>query len=292
MWWGLLCALAAALAYGLASVMQSMAAKAAPQGGDAVDPRLLVRVIGQWRFLAGIGLDLLGFGFQLAALQVLPLFVVQAALAASLAVTAVAARFLGVTLGRREWTAVGVVCVGLGLLGLSAESEGVASIDSGFRWGLVLAVVVLVAIGLSAGLAPKRLRAPLLGLVAGLCFGVVAISGRVIPSLKPVDLLTETATYTAIVAGAGAMLFFASALQRGSITTATAMLVVGETVFPAAVGIVALGDRTRPGFIVPAAAGFALAIAAALALARFGEPTANSTEESPPSRESSASPAP
>jgi drug/metabolite transporter (DMT)-like permease len=295
MWWGPVCALAAALAYGLASVMQSMAAKATPGGGDAVDPRLLIRVIGQWRFLAGIGLDLLGFGFQLAALQVLPLFVVQAALAASLAVTAVAARFLGVRLGRREWAAVAAVCVGLGLLGMSAESEGSSSIGNGFRWGLVAAVVLLGAIGLSAGLAPQRLRAPLLGLIAGLSFGVVAISGRVIPSLRPADLLTEAATYTAIVAGALAMLFFASALQRGSITTATAMLVVGETVFPAAVGILALGDRTRPGFIVPAAAGFALAIAAALMLARFGEPTPQSTSsagESPPSRESSASPAP
>ncbi|MDX6280058.1 MAG: hypothetical protein QOH03_1129, partial [Kribbellaceae bacterium] len=176
MWWGLLCALAAALAYGLASVMQSMAATATPGGGDGVDPRLLVRVIGQWRFMAGIGLDLLGFGFQLAALQVLPLFVVQAALAASLAVTAVAARFLGVRLGGREWAAVGAVCVGLGLLGMSAETEVAASIDSNFRWGLVGAVVVLVAVGLSGGLWPKRLRAPLLGLVAGLSFGVVAIS--------------------------------------------------------------------------------------------------------------------
>jgi drug/metabolite transporter (DMT)-like permease len=290
MWWGLLCALAAALAYGLATVMQSMAATATPGGDGAVDPRLLVRVIGQWKFLAGIGLDLLGFGFQLAALQVLPLFVVQAALAASLAVTAVAARFLGVLLGRREWAAVAVVCVGLGLLGMSAESEGVPSAGSGLRWGLVGAVVVLGAIGLSAGLAPQRLRAPLLGLVSGLSFGVVAISGRIIPSLKPVDLLTEVSTYTAIVAGASAMLFLASALQRGGVTTATAMLVVGETVFPAAVGILALGDRTRHGYVVPAAAGFVLAIAAALALARYGE--LSSTEESPPSRESSASPAP
>jgi drug/metabolite transporter (DMT)-like permease len=290
MWWGLICALAAALAYGLASVMQAMAAQSTPGGGDGVDPRLLFRVVGQWRFMAGIALDLCGFGVQLAALQVLPLFVVQAALAASLAVTAVTARFLGIKLGRREWAAVGAVCLGLALLGLSAESEGASAIGNGFRWGLVIATLVLVAVGLSAGLAPKRLRAPLLGLVAGLSFGVVAISGRVIPSFKPIDLLTEPAVYTAIVAGASAMLFFASALQRGSITTATAMLVVGETVFPAAVGILALGDRTRHGFVVPAAAGFALAIAAALALARYGE--LSSTEESPPSRESSASPAP
>jgi drug/metabolite transporter (DMT)-like permease len=289
MWWGLICALAAACAYGVASVMQSIAAKATSGGDGGVDARLLIRVLGQWRFLLGIGLDLLGFVAQLAALRVLPLFVVQAALAASLAVTAVAARFLGVRLGRREWAAVAVVCLGLALLGLSAHSEGSAPVTTGLRWGLVAAVVVLGAAGMSAGLAPRRFRAPWLGLIAGLSFGVVAISGRIIPSLAPVHLLTESATYTGVVAGAMAFLFLASALQRGSVTTATAMMVVGETVFPALVGILALGDRTRPGFAPVAVAGFALAIGGALALARFGEPkeAVSSAAGSPPSHESS-----
>jgi hypothetical protein len=48
----------------------------------------------------------------------LPVFVVQAAVAASLVVTAIAAiRFIGATLSGREWAAVAVVCVGLDLLG-------------------------------------------------------------------------------------------------------------------------------------------------------------------------------
>jgi hypothetical protein len=38
-----------------------------------------------------------------------------------------------------------------------------------------------------------------------------------------------------------------SALQRGSVTTATAGIVIGETIGPAAVGVIWLGDRTREG---------------------------------------------
>lgn len=272
MWWGLLCAVGAAIAYGVASVMQSIAARSTVDVADGVDPRLLVRILRQWRFVVGLGLDLLGFAAQLAALRVLPLFVVQSALAASLAVTALTALTLGVKLGRREWTAVIVVCGGLSLLGASAAGEGSKPADTTFHIGLITAIILLAAAGMLVGKTSPRVRTPALGMIAGLSFGVVAISGRVITSFAPLDLLTDPAAYTAVLAGIPAMLFYASALQRGSVTTATAMMIIGETVFPSFVGITLLGDRTRPGFALVAATGFVLAVAAALALARFGEP--------------------
>jgi drug/metabolite transporter (DMT)-like permease len=273
MWWGLLCALAAACAYGVASVMQAMAAQSTADDSYGVDPRLLVRVLGQWRFLLGLCLDALGFVFQLVALRVLPLFVVQSALAASLAVTAIAALALGVRLGPREWTAIAVVCAGLALLGTSAEGEGSHPVGPAFRFTLLGVVLLLGAAGMAAGKASPRVRTPALGLIAGLGFGVVAVAGRVITSFAPLELLTDPAFYGVAAGGVLAMLFYASALQRGSVTTATAMMVIGETVLPSLIGVVALGDRTKPGFALVAIAGFALAVAAALALARFGEPT-------------------
>ncbi|ATY12568.1 hypothetical protein CU254_20475 [Amycolatopsis sp. AA4] len=271
--WGFLCALLSAVAYGVASVMQAVAAKAAPDEGAArVDPRLLLRVLKQWKFVVGLLLDGVGFVAQIAALHVLPLFLVQATQAASLAVTAVAVRVFGVRLGAREWTAVGVVVAGLALLGSSAESEGSSEVGLGFRLALAGAAVVLGIAGLLVGRASDRVRTAGLGLVAGLCFGLVAVAGRVIPSLAPLDLLRDPALYVVAVAGALAMLYFATALQRGSVTTATAMMVLGETVMPSLIGVLLLGDRTRPGFAVVAVLGFVLAVAAALALARFGEP--------------------
>ncbi|WP_116205078.1 DMT family transporter [Amycolatopsis circi] len=271
--WGFLCALLSAVAYGVASVMQAVAAKAAPdEGGSGIDPRLLLRVLRQWKFVVGLLLDGVGFVAQIAALHVLPLFLVQATQAASLAVTAVAVRVFGVRLGAREWTAVGVVCAGLALLGSSAESEGSSEVGLGFRLTLAGSAVVLGIAGLLVGRASDRVRTAGLGLVAGLCFGLVAVAGRVIPSLAPLDLLRDPALYVVAVAGGLAMLFFATALQRGSVTTATAMMVLGETVMPSLIGVVLLGDRTRPGFAVVALIGFVLAVAAALALARFGEP--------------------
>jgi uncharacterized membrane protein YdcZ (DUF606 family) len=77
------------------------------------------------------------------------------------------------------------------------------------------------------------------------------------------------------------MLFFTTALQRGSVTTTTAAVVVAETLMPALIGVFLLGDGTRQGFTWVAVAGFVLAVAGALALARFGEPAAEATEPVP-----------
>lgn len=55
-------------------------------------------------------------------------------------------------------------------------------------------------------------------------------------------------------------------------TAATAGMVLGETIGPAVVGVVWLGDQTREGLAWLAVAGFVVAVAGSLALARFGEP--------------------
>src|SRR6516225_7658147 len=105
--------LIAALCYGIASVMQAIAVREASSrphadaAGGGVDPGLVPRMLRQWRFVASLILDTLGFVAQLVALQRLPLFAVQAIVAANLAVTAVLASLvIGVTLSWREWLAV------------------------------------------------------------------------------------------------------------------------------------------------------------------------------------------
>lgn len=54
-------------------------------------------------------------------------------------------------------------------------------------------------------------------------------------------------------------------------TVPTAGMVIGETIGPAVIGVVWLGDRTREGLGWLAVAGFGVAVVGALALARFGE---------------------
>ncbi|NUQ98718.1 MAG: hypothetical protein HOY79_19920 [Streptomyces sp.] len=273
----MVCALGAAVCFGTATVLQAVAARSASTGGGG-EAALLLRALRQWRYLAGLALDGLGFLFQIAALRSIPIYAVAAALASSLAVTGVvAARLLQVRLSGTEWGAVGVVCAGLAMLGLASGAEGDRHGSTALKYAMLAIAVVVLLLGLFGGRWSGRGRALALGLGAGFGFGVVEVTVRLIDSLAPSELLTNPATYALVIGGGAAFLLLTSALQRGSVTTATAGMVIGETIGPAAVGVVWLGDRTRDGLAWLAVLGFLVAVAGALALARFGEAPAADT---------------
>src|ERR1700743_3563232 len=120
---GLLLALVCSVGDGTATVLQAAATRSVDAGDSdsGVDAALLLRALRQWRYLVGIGLDGLGFVLQVAALRLVPIYVVAAAIAASLAVTAIeAAWVLKTRLSAMEWAAVGVVCASLAMLRLAA----------------------------------------------------------------------------------------------------------------------------------------------------------------------------
>ena len=272
-------ALVAAVFYGIASVMQSVAAHEAsnrkPQDADAggIDPGLLPRMLRQWRFVVSLCLDALGFVAQLIALQRLPLFAVQAIVAANLAVTAVVASLvIKVRLSWREWLAVTGVVAGVGLLGSSAGPEGASQAGVVFKLALIVAIAALGLVGLAAArLLRDPARTLALGLVAGFGYGVIGIAARVLNGFEPLTLLRDPAAYAVAAAGIVSFMFYATALEGGSVTVATAAVVLAETLPPAVIGVTFLGDRTRPGLEPAAIAGFLLAVASAVMLARFGE---------------------
>lgn len=274
---GMVCALGAAVCFGTATVLQAMAARAAagtagPGGGPGADAALLLRALRQWRYIAGLALDGIGFLFQIAALRSVPIYAVGAALAASLAVTAVvAARLLRVRLSGVEWAAVGVVCAGLGMLGLASGTEGERAGSDVLRYAMLATAGCVLVLGLVGGRLPERVRGLVLGLGAGFGFGVVEVSVRLIEEVSVGALVGNAATYALVVGGAAAFLSLTSALQRGAVTVPTAGMVIGETIGPAVIGVVWLGDRTREGLGWLAVMGFGVAVVGALALARFGE---------------------
>jgi drug/metabolite transporter (DMT)-like permease len=262
---------AAAICAGSATVLQAMAVRKLPtQSG--LDPSMLLRLARNPRYLLAFALLVANLAFSLAALRTLPLFVVQAGRASSLAVTAgLSVALLAARLRRTEYAALAVVLAGLVLLALTATTNDTEHTETALGYCLLgsLGVIVLVALVV--------LRLPVgsgtgLAVLAGLCFAVLAACPRTLPSLDPFSAITHPSGWAMGLAALLGLLLNALALQRASVVAATATTVATETLVSATVGIVLFGDRTAPGLAAVSIAGFVLALGGSLALARFGAP--------------------
>jgi drug/metabolite transporter (DMT)-like permease len=274
----LACAVLAALSYGIGSVMQAAAVRHAENRAN-LDPLLLVRLVGRWPYVAGLALDLLGFGASVIALRTLPLFLVQSAIAGSVGVTAIAASIaFGTRLLGYERVALVALMFGFALLAVSARPEPVASLGSVGQWILVCGVVVVLTAGAISVRLHNRQAAIGLALCAGLSWAGTGIAARVlqIPS-PPWHLVIDPVALCLAAYGLLGTLLFATALQRGSVTAAAAIVFTVETVVPSLIGIAFLGDHARSGFLLVAVLGFVTTVGGSIALARRSEPLPRET---------------
>ncbi len=270
---GLLGALSAAVCYGAATVLQAVGVRRLADAPPSLG--LLARAWAGRLYAVGLALDGLGFAASVLALRSLPLFVVQSAVASGLAVTAVLGVWvLRAGLSGREIVALAVIAAGLLALAASASEGPATRLDGAGPWLVLLGLVpVLVLTGL--GLATPRRSAASSGLLAaaaGLGFGGVGIAARVIEVPLPWWHVVGDPLGWALVGYALASLAcYGLALERGHVTAVAAVTVGMETVVPAAVGLLWLGDAVRPGFVLVCALGFLATLGGCLVLAGRAE---------------------
>jgi drug/metabolite transporter (DMT)-like permease len=256
---GLLTAALAAFAFGVAVVLQAIGARSQPVT-PGVDLWLLFRMLRHPAFLLSVMFSLCGFLLHLVALRTLPLFVVQPVIASSVAVTAIVQGIRGhEPLGPHGRWLVVTVCAGLGLVTAAAVSGSAVHPSAGWRATLIVAAGAVGLLGWLAGGVHGPVGTSLLGALSGLGFAVVAISARAMPDLAVGSLVRDPATLSLGVGGIVAFLLYSTALQRGTVITATAAMTVSNTVVPVLVGVLALGDRFRSGWAPAAVLGLALA---------------------------------
>ncbi|WP_316525878.1 DMT family transporter [Kitasatospora brasiliensis] len=288
---GLTTALVATVCFGFGAVFQARGARSAPRA-DRVRAGLLAALVRSWQFIAGTLLDIVGFALSIVALRTLPLFLVQAVTNSSLAVTALAAVWLlGARLRRGDLAGILAVVVGLTLLALGSGRPGRDHAGPAFHWALLATTAVILLATLVLVRRAGNAAAAGLGLLAGAGFGVTSLAVRVLDVSGPVAVLTDPAAYALAVGGLGGYLAYALALQRGTVTAATAAGTVTETFGPALVGVAVLGDAARPGFEWCALTGFAVAVGGTFALSRFGELEGEPAEPSAPHRDAESEPA-
>lgn len=302
-----LAAFGCALCYGIGSLLQDLAAKRVaaeaasqpstdgsgfPPGDDAgatvVDARSMVRVTTRLPYLFGIGLDGLGWGLSLLALMRIPLFAVEAIAAGSIGVVVVGARVTdGVRPNRRQWLMLTGLTAGLVSLAVTAQPANATRVSTAFDVAMWVGVGVT---GLVAWRVMLRLTgdaaAGVLGALSGVAFGGTAICARALEADHGVmTVLTDPLAWAVLAYGPLGLVLFAGALQRGTVTVALSSQFATQTVVPALVGLLVLGDRSRPGQAPLAVAGFVVTTLAAVGLAWVTPArTASEATETSPAR--------
>ncbi|HWC23733.1 MAG TPA: hypothetical protein VG502_15675 [Flexivirga sp.] len=268
----LLGAVLAAIAYGAATVLQAIGVQriaAAPAGASWLE-----RGRAGWLYAVGLALDAGGFLASLAALQSLPLFLVESMLASSVGVTAVlAVVLLGVRLSRREVAVLVMVGIGLVLLAVSAHEGNARLVGTAGSWLLLGGAGLVTAVFIAGLLDADRGRSSLvLASASGLGFGLTGIVARVLDTSNPLwHTVFQPQLWALIVAGAVALVAYGFALDRGRTTSVAAITFATETVIPAAIGLAFLGDGVRSGFVIVAVLGFVATLGGCVALAGHAE---------------------
>ena len=270
----ILAAFGCAVAFGLATVLESIGARRIESATGTADARSLARVATQVPYLAGLGVDLLGWLLSLVALASLPVFVVESMIASAIGFTVLFAALLQhVRPTARQLWFIAAIAVGLVGLASSGASEEAHRTPAAYTWAMVVSLALLALAGwLVARLVHGSLSASVLGGLAGLAFGGTALCGRAILGDVSIADLRDPIVYALALYGVLGMVLLTIALQRGSVTVTTAWLFVAQTVVPSAIGLVVLGDRARSGLAGVAAASFVITIVAAVGLTLVSPP--------------------
>lgn len=230
----------------LAFLLKHRGAGRAP-GVDLQHPLRSARgLLRQPWFSLGMAVSAGAWVLHIAALELAPLSLVQATIAAGLVSLAVLAdRCFGLRLGRRQWLGVSLVGVGLGLLALTApgfahQAPPSAMALLGFEIGL-LGLGAALALGAQRGAAARR-RGPLLGLTAGLLFGVCDVAIKALTLLPTGQIPTSPWLAFAVLPGLLAFLVSARSLQLGEAVPTITATALGANLTGIAGGLLVFGD--------------------------------------------------
>lgn len=260
-------------AYGVANLLQSVAA-ARTSVHHTFDPQLLVRLACHRTYLLGLVCQVLGFVLAFLARRDLPLFLVQASVAAGLGVTAL----LGVivlkwALPVAEIALLTLLLVGITALVLSAQPAQSRPLGMAGVIGLTVALAVIGLLGFFAVRLHGAMGSVVLGSLAGIAFSAAAIAARPLAAEHTfTGFVTNPLLYLLVAHSIVGQLQLGLAMQRGSTTAAVAAMDAAGAVPAAIVGLLLLGDRIHPGREWLAAVGFVVTLGSVIAMTRYAEP--------------------
>jgi drug/metabolite transporter (DMT)-like permease len=207
------------------SVCQRAGASTAPTG-QSFTPKLLLYLVRQPIWLAGVASMILGFVFQVVALHFGSLALVQPIFASELLFVFAYMAIIGSRrVLKKDWMAATAMAAGLSLFLFTASpSGGRLHPPPTFWWlagisalGLATLATVAAYVPLHRGAAPSPARrAAILGVATGISWGFVAAVIKELSTHKTVgSALSSWTPYVLVAVGGLSMLLASHALQAG-----------------------------------------------------------------------------
>jgi len=243
-------ALLTALFNGLASVLQRLAAAAAPASA-ALHLSLFSYLIRRKVWLAGIGLVILASVCQATALATGPVALVQPIFIIELPFTLLVASWVNKRrLPRTTWWAVGLVTVSLGAGLAAADPSGGSDRASTKVWVIALIVTgVFEAVVITVGVrAQGNARGAALGLAAACGYALTATLMKSAVAVLPqgaAAFFSMWQLYATAVAGVGALFLLQNALQAGTLVAVQPPLTLGDALISSAYGVTVYDETVR-----------------------------------------------
>jgi drug/metabolite transporter (DMT)-like permease len=273
----ILAAFACAVCNGTAAVLQKISADK-EKTVSSLDARLLWRLARDKPYAGGVALDILGWLLAIFAVQYLPLFLVEAIIAANIVVTALVERlFRRQKISPKSYLAISIIMVGIIILAIVSSPEKAEPISNTLRWLIVLVPMPIGIAGYVLAHGRNYMASIGLAILGGLAFGGTAVVGRIFKFSQPIwHTIYSPLIFALIASGTLGILLFSIALQRAQATVVNATMTASQTLIPAIIGITFLGDHARGGMWYFVILGVSLALGGVVSLA-LDMKTKNST---------------
>jgi hypothetical protein len=250
-----LCALVAAMSYGISNVLQQHEAEQIAQS-ETLKIGFLGRLARRPRWLVGIGADVGGYVFEALAIGLGTLVIVEPIMATSL----LASLFFGALIHHRvitasDWGAAVVFAVGITVFLLLVRPRKGAYVAPTGAWLVAAPLIVAFVLGCVA-LARARSgawRGMFLGLGAGTLFGTSALLTRAFVHYLSgglFDWVPHWEPYALAVSSIAGLLLAQSAFQTGSLAAAVSAEQVMQALTGAALGIGMLSEHVQIAGVV------------------------------------------
>lgn len=236
--------LLATLCYNISIILLTVAARAESKIQDrtSLTVHVVERASGAW----SIGLGIVGWIFELAALTRISVTLARVIYAAGFGLMLMLARWrLGERIQRRE--AAGILAIALGIVGVGATSPSVSKTTPGVFGWIVLTIVIVPTIFLPT-MVQRLLNSPAaylnaiaagLGLAASNLYTKGVSDLLSVRSLIPIGLLAIAAGMTSLVAFSDQI----RALQDGRATAIVPLVAGLEAVVPIIIASLVFGEK-------------------------------------------------